>query len=44
MIANLRLYLRQHGWSKDGKLREQMWPEEAQIDGSWMQNDRVYRG
>ena len=26
-------------WSKDGKLREQMWPEEAQIDGSWMQND-----
>ena len=22
-----------------GKLREQMWPEEAQLDGSWMQND-----
>ncbi len=26
-------------WSKDGKLRKQMWPEEAQLDGSWMQND-----
>ncbi|WP_088823114.1 RNA polymerase-associated protein RapA [Acinetobacter apis] len=26
-------------WSKNGKLREQMWPEEAQIDGSWMQTD-----
>lgn len=26
-------------WSKDGKLREQMWPEEAQIDGAWMQHD-----
>ncbi len=21
-------------WSKDGKLREQMWPEEAQLDGA----------
>lgn len=39
MIANLRLYLRQQIGQKDGKLREQMWPEEAQIDGSWMQND-----
>ena len=26
-------------WSKDGKLREQMWPEEAQLDGVWMEND-----
>lgn len=26
-------------WSKDGKLREQMWPEEAQLDGSWMESD-----
>ena len=26
-------------WSKDGKLREQMWPEEAQLDGSWMEAD-----
>ncbi|MCF9045879.1 RNA polymerase-associated protein RapA [Acinetobacter nectaris] len=26
-------------WSKNGKLREQMWPEEAQIDGAWMQHD-----
>lgn len=26
-------------WSVDGKLREQMWPEEAQLDGSWMEND-----
>ncbi|HJF28044.1 RNA polymerase-associated protein RapA [Acinetobacter bohemicus] len=26
-------------WSKDGKLREQMWPEEAQLDGSWMETD-----
>ena len=26
-------------WSKDGKLREQMWPEEAQLDGSWMEHD-----
>ncbi|PWB14157.1 RNA polymerase-associated protein RapA [Acinetobacter sp. AM] len=26
-------------WSKDGKLREQMWPEEAQLDGSWMEFD-----
>lgn len=26
-------------WSKNGKLREQMWPEEAQIDGAWMQTD-----
>ncbi len=26
-------------WSKDGKLREQMWPEEAQLDGAWMEND-----
>ncbi len=26
-------------WSKDGKLREQMWPEEAQLDGAWMEQD-----
>ena len=26
-------------WPKDGKLREQMWPEEAQLDGAWMEND-----
>lgn len=26
-------------WSKDGKLREQMWPEESQFDGSWMETD-----
>ncbi|TCB80702.1 RNA polymerase-associated protein RapA [Acinetobacter sp. ANC 4173] len=26
-------------WSKDGKLREQMWPEEAQLDGAWMEFD-----
>lgn len=27
------------GWSMDGKLREQMWPEEAQLDGVWMETD-----
>lgn len=26
-------------WSKEGKLREQMWPEEAQLDGAWMEHD-----
>lgn len=26
-------------WSKDGKLREQMWPEEMQLDGAWMEAD-----
>ncbi|WP_343595131.1 RNA polymerase-associated protein RapA [Acinetobacter sp.] len=26
-------------WSKTGKLREQMWPEENQLDGSWMETD-----
>lgn len=26
-------------WSMDGKLREQMWPEEGQIDGAWMESD-----
>ncbi|WP_423854355.1 RNA polymerase-associated protein RapA [Acinetobacter guillouiae] len=26
-------------WSKDGKLREQMWPEELQLDGAWMETD-----
>ena len=26
-------------WSKDGKMREQMWPEEAQLDGAWMETD-----
>ncbi|MBR5556879.1 MAG: RNA polymerase-associated protein RapA [Acinetobacter sp.] len=26
-------------WPKDGKLREQMWPEEAQLDGAWMESD-----
>ena len=25
--------------SMDGKLREQMWPEEGQIDGAWMESD-----
>ncbi|TCM69961.1 ATP-dependent helicase HepA [Acinetobacter calcoaceticus] len=26
-------------WSKDGKLREQMWPEESQLDGAWLEQD-----
>ena len=26
-------------WSMDGKLREQMWPEESQLDGSWLESD-----
>ncbi len=26
-------------WTKEGKLREQMWPEEAQLDGAWMETD-----
>ena len=26
-------------WPKEGKLREQMWPEEAQLDGAWLEND-----
>ena len=26
-------------WSMDGKLREQMWPEEAQLDGAWLELD-----
>ena len=26
-------------WSFDGKMREQMWPEEGQLDGAWMEND-----
>jgi ATP-dependent helicase HepA len=26
-------------WSFDGKMREQMWPEEGQLDGSWMETD-----
>ena len=26
-------------WSTTGKLREQMWPEEAHLDGAWMQHD-----
>ncbi|MDU4395134.1 MAG: RNA polymerase-associated protein RapA, partial [Acinetobacter ursingii] len=26
-------------WSMDGKLREQMWPEEGQLDGAWMETD-----
>ncbi|WOE32016.1 MULTISPECIES: RNA polymerase-associated protein RapA [unclassified Acinetobacter] len=26
-------------WPTAGKLREQMWPEEAQLDGAWMEND-----
>ncbi|WP_315077795.1 RNA polymerase-associated protein RapA [Acinetobacter guillouiae] len=26
-------------WSNDGKLREQMWPEELQLDGAWMETD-----
>lgn len=27
------------GWVKTGKLREQMWPEEQQLDGSWLETD-----
>lgn len=27
------------GWNVTGKLREQMWPEELHIDGSWMEHD-----
>ncbi len=26
-------------WQTEGKLREQMWPEELQIDGAWMEHD-----
>ncbi len=26
-------------WSTEGKLREQMWPEELQLDGAWMEHD-----
>ncbi len=26
-------------WSMDGKLREQMWPEESQLDGTWLETD-----
>lgn len=26
-------------WPLTGKLREQMWPEEEQLDGSWMESD-----
>lgn len=26
-------------WPLTGKLREQMWPEEEQLDGSWMETD-----
>ncbi|OTG86343.1 RNA polymerase-binding ATPase [Acinetobacter sp. ANC 4558] len=26
-------------WPREGKLREQMWPEEAQLDGAWMEHD-----
>ncbi len=26
-------------WPMTGKLREQMWPEEQQLDGEWMAND-----
>jgi hypothetical protein len=28
-------------WSFDGKMREQMWPEEGQLDGAWMEMIRV---
>jgi len=31
-------------WSMDGKLREQMWPEEAQLDGAWMEYDHASLG
>ncbi len=27
------------GWNTTGKLREQMWPEELNLDGSWMETD-----
>ncbi|TXJ07823.1 MAG: RNA polymerase-associated protein RapA, partial [Acinetobacter sp.] len=27
------------GWNVTGKLREQMWPEELQLDGAWMETD-----
>jgi ATP-dependent helicase HepA len=30
---------RPEGWNISGKLREQMWPEEAQLDGAWMEHD-----
>ncbi|KAA8735594.1 RNA polymerase-associated protein RapA [Acinetobacter qingfengensis] len=26
-------------WNTTGKLREQMWPEEQQLDGTWMETD-----
>lgn len=26
-------------WSMEGKLREQMWPEESQLDGTWLETD-----
>lgn len=27
------------GWNMAGKLREQMWPEEQQLDGAWLEHD-----
>ncbi len=27
------------GWVMTGKLREQLWPEEQQLDGSWLEHD-----
>ncbi len=30
---------RPENWQTEGKLREQMWPEELQINGAWMEND-----
>ncbi|WLF83108.1 RNA polymerase-associated protein RapA [Moraxella sp. ZY210820] len=27
------------GWNTTGKLREQMWPEELQLDGAWLETD-----
>ena len=26
-------------WNNEGKFREQMWPEELHVDGTWMEND-----
>ncbi len=26
-------------WPRTGKLREQMWPEESQLDGAWLEHD-----
>ena len=39
MIASQHHLPAPEDWSFDGKMREQMWPEEGQLDGSWMEND-----